>query len=541
MKLLELSDHNDVAAYFGTSYKQLGAYLYDLNDKYKYKSFSLAKKSGGTREIDAPKRRMREIQSKLSNDLYTIYPGRISAHGFALNKSIVTNAQRHLDKKYVFNIDLQDFFGCIHFGRIKHLFMSEPFRFAPSVATILAQICCHKNALPQGAPTSPVLSNMICWKLDAQLQHLAKTTNSTYTRYADDITFSFTCSKKRLPDEVVVLREGEPATGSAITEIIHTNGFSINYSKVRLAGPSQRQEVTGLTVNKFPNVPRKYVRQIGSILHAWEKYGYESTELEFNERFDARQRASDTLKSLESVVKGKLAFLRSVRGPRDPVFQKLAIRFNKLVDDENTFRIIKETISEQSAIDALWVLEACYDNKSSEVVVSQGSGFMLDEFGLITCAHVVVDRDGQLIEGISAYQPHTPTQLKKLRVEYLDQHRDIAICSIDSGEGQKSLSLLKANEVVQGMEGKLLGFPAYKAGQSASIFDVKVSSTYPHHGIKKFEIDTQIRDGNSGGPVIDTEGDVLGVALEGAKKDSGANAVLVHSELWNVHTEDYKT
>lgn len=539
MNLLDIKDHNDLATYFGASYKQLGAYLYELDDKYKYSTFSLRKKSGGEREINAPRRLMKGLQSKLSKDLYEIYPTRPSAHGFARDKSIVSNAQRHLDKKYIFNIDLLNFFGSIHFGRVRNLFLKEPFGFSHSVATVLAQLCSYKNVLPQGAPTSPILSNMICWKLDAQLQQLAKVTNSTYTRYADDITFSFTCSRRRLPFEIVALRDEEAGPGHALSEIIDRNGFAINYDKVRLAGVNQRQEVTGITVNEFPNVPRKYVRQVSSILHAWEKYGYDAAESAFNTYFDTRQRASNKDKSLLYVVKGKLAFLRSVRGGRDPIFQKLANRFNALVPDETKkFLIIESTAPEQVAIKSLWVLEACYDDENGGVLVAQGTGFYLDGFGLVTCAHVVTE-NGKLIDPIEAFQPAAPTKRFKVSVNHLDQHRDIALCTLESPDEVTSIQS-HSEQVAHGLEARLLGFPAYKLGQTPSIFDTKVTSTFTQHGVKKFEIDMQIREGNSGGPVVTADGRVIGVALEGARKDSGTNAVLEYSELSHVRTDEHK-
>lgn len=539
MDLLDIKDHNDLAKYFGSNYTKFGNYLYSVNDEYKYKTFSLNKKSGGKREINAPRRLLKMMQSKLSKDLYKVYPTRVPTHGFAQKRSIVTNAQRHLDKKYVFNIDLLDFFGCIHFGRIRNLFMSEPFKFTASVATPLAQLCCYKNSLPQGAPSSPILSNMICWKLDAQLQQLAKVTNATYTRYADDITFSFTCPKRRLPEEIVMIRDDEVAPGYVLSEIIHRNGFQINYDKVRLSGVNQRKEVTGIVVNEFPNVHRRFIRQIGSILHAWEKYGYNAAMSEFNQKYDMRQRASNAEKSLLYVVKGKLAFLRSVRGSRDPIFQKLAKRFNVLVEDESKkFVIVENTQPDQLAMNSLWVLEACYDDENCEVVAVQGTGFFLDSFGLVTCAHVVTHK-GKLINPIEAYQSSDLNRRIKIKVLYLDMHRDLAICAFESQEKFKSIELSSV-EIAQGMECRLFGFPAYKVGQSCSIFDTKITSTYIQSGVNKFEIGMQIREGNSGGPVVDIEGKVIGVALEGARKDMGTNAVLNYSELLNVYNEKYR-
>src|SRR5690606_714831 len=155
--------------------------------------------------------------------------------------------------------------------------------------------------------------------------------------------------------------DGEARPGHALTHIIEENGFLINYDKVRLCSKQSRMEVTGLTVNEFPNVKRKYIRQISSMLHAWRKHGYELAEKEFNELYDSKYRPSSKEKSLLYVLKGKLAFLKSVKSDRDPVYIKLATQFNCLVSDEHKFKIKEISDPEKNAISALWIIEACYD------------------------------------------------------------------------------------------------------------------------------------------------------------------------------------
>lgn len=277
-KFLSLDDHNDLANFFGLSYAELSKIIYITHPTYVYHQFQIPKKNGGERQISSPSKKLKAIQLKLKDVLYEIYPSKSAVHGFAKNKSIVTNAANHLDKRYIFNLDLSDFFGSIHFGRVRNLFKSRPFNFNHSVATILAQICCLNNSLPQGAPTSPIISNMIAWKLDSQLQHLAKRTNSTYTRYADDISFSFTCNKIRLPEDIVVFKDDKAYPGYKLIRIIEENGFKINDDKVRLCNKLTRMEVTGLTINEFLNVDRQYIKQISSMLYAWKKHGYEAAE-----------------------------------------------------------------------------------------------------------------------------------------------------------------------------------------------------------------------------------------------------------------------
>jgi hypothetical protein len=539
-EFLKLKEHNDLANFLGLTYTRLAKIIYKTDPAYKYHQFQIPKKNGGHRQISSPSKKLKAIQIKLKDVLYEIYPTKPSAHGFAKTKSIVTNAERHLDKKYIFNIDISDFFGTIHFGRIRNLFKSSPFNFNNTVSTILAQICCFNNSLPQGAPTSPVLSNMIAWKLDSQLQHLAKITNSTYTRYADDISFSFTCNKRRLSEEIVVIRDSEGSPGQALTHIIEENGFNINYDKVRLCSTLSRMEVTGLTVNEFPNVRRQYIRQLSSMLHAWRKYGYESAEKEYNEKYDNRHRASDNPKSYLQVIKGKLAFLRSVRTGRDPLFIKLATQFNDLVNDEYKFKIIEIMDPEKNAVNALWVIEACYDDENGEVKTSQGSGFQLNGVGIVTCAHVVSEKK-VIFKDIEAYKHSATANRYKINVERICPHRDVAICSIQdvTGKSPPTSCLEKAEKTVVMQEDvKLLGFPAYAPGHGHYVVDSKVAKIYVQSAVDKFEIDKQIREGNSGGPIINSDSQVVGVALEGARKDSGNNGCLFISEIQEVLASD---
>ena len=164
-------------------------HIYLVQSEKRYKTFDIPKKSGGTRQISTPITALKIIQRKLNQVLQAVYQTKPSVHGFVSSKNVVTNAQNHVKKRYVLNIDLKDFFPSVNFGRVRGMFMATPYGLHPDVATVLAQICCYNNHLPQGAPTSPIITNMICAKMDGQLQRLAKECKATYTRYADDITF----------------------------------------------------------------------------------------------------------------------------------------------------------------------------------------------------------------------------------------------------------------------------------------------------------------------------------------------------------------
>lgn len=548
---LAITNHTELAAFFGKTYPELAVIFYRYRSIHKYTHFTIPKKNQGVRNIYAPTRQVKEIQTKLKNVLYEIYPGKAAAHGFALNKSIVTNAKMHLDKKFIFNVDLEDYFGTIHFGRVRNLFMNRPFEFNRDVATILAQICCHQNALPQGAPTSPILANMVSYKFDSQLQSLAKKTNSTYTRYADDITFSFTNSLTQLPKEIVTFDQTTEVCGLQLTKIINDNGFQINTSKVRLSSKYNRMEVTGLTVNEFPNVRRNYIRQIGSMLYAWDKHGYDNAESEFNTKYDSSLRASGVAKSFVWVLKGKLAFLQSVRGSEDPIFKKLAEKFNSLTSDTNLhFRIIEPTVEpsiDEQVKSALWVIETGELDETD--FVTQGTGFDLENFGIVTCAHVV-SNENIALTNLIAFKVGSPSNRYVVRVLYLDNDRDIAICelisadSIDVPFNPLSLSSQppRTRESVQ-----LLGFPSYGAGTTEpNHVDAQITNTRNISFQKHFIIDKQIGSGNSGGPIVNQDGKLLGIAKKGARQSdsdspiSTENLAVNASEITESKTDRYK-
>ncbi|MFC1989917.1 reverse transcriptase domain-containing protein [Chloroflexota bacterium] len=254
---------------------------------------------------------------------------------FIPKHSICTNARAHLGREWVLNIDLKDFFPSITFPRIRGLFIAKPYEIAPDAATVLAQICCFEDKLPQGAPTSPIVSNMLCAKLDNELDRLARKNKCRYTRYADDITFS--TYNYDFPSTLAKINSlGRVELGDEIKRIISENWFDVNVDKVRLRRKNLRQEVTGLTVNDFsdsgrPNVRRQYVHQIRAMLHAWERNGLEDAEREYLKRHDKKHRAPfKKPPSLKFILNGKLGFLGMVIGKDNPVYLRYYRQFRRL-------------------------------------------------------------------------------------------------------------------------------------------------------------------------------------------------------------------
>lgn len=435
-----------------------------------YTTFSIPKKTGGERIIHAPTKGLKSIQKTISFVLQCVYDPQKAAYGFVQNKSIVDNARVHSGERYVYNIDLKDFFPSIDQARVWKCLQLPPFNLnkessenfnktpiklsikvfrtinqidknrnnnisilkyegsdLPSgifkidlkdegfivfkvyqkkentnsgkilllkkvsnlelirksaldiiaknetdleltylidyitgqliksyfeksnaiinrekIANLIASICCfqmevdridkntgqwvkvEKNVLPQGAPSSPVLTNIICTKLDRRLSGVAKRFGLNYTRYADDITFSSSHN--------VYHKDGEFV--KEINRIIIDQGFSIKESKTRLQKEGYRQEVTGLLVGEKVNVQKRYVKQIRMWLYYWETYGIKkSHEIFYNQYLKDKGHVKNHVPKLSVVLKGKLDFLKMVVGENSPVYLKFIKRYNKLTNN----------------------------------------------------------------------------------------------------------------------------------------------------------------------------------------------------------------
>ncbi len=308
-----------------------------------YHEFTIPKKNGTNRTITAPTNQLKMLQTILNVLLNVVVIPHEKAYGFVSGKSIVENARIHVKKNFVYNIDLKDFFHSVDQARVWTCLRLKPVNLTGDennerdrLANMIAAICCkkilverfdqktgeivriYKNVLPQGAPTSPILTNLVCQKLDFLLNRLAKKYNVKYSRYADDITFS---SNKDLfqADGDFVKR---------VKKIIVDQGFRINESKVRLQSAGYRQEVTGLTVNEGVNVSKQYVKEIRKWLYMWERYGYVRA---FEYYSMAMQKKEKDAKILEQVLRGKLNFLSMVKGKDNATYLGLLNRFIVLI------------------------------------------------------------------------------------------------------------------------------------------------------------------------------------------------------------------
>ncbi len=236
-----------------------------------YVAFEVPKADGSSRTIHAPRAELKRIQRVILEKILAPLPVHEACHGFVAGRSTVTNARPHLGAAVVVKTDLCDFFPSVHYRRVIGFF--EQLGYGGEVATLLAGLTTHRpalpdgrvvtGALPQGAPTSPALANLVCRRLDKRLAGLARRTGAVYTRYADDLTFSFA---------------SEPEVGLGrflwwVDQICQQEGFTEHSGKRRIMRRGGQQRVTGLVVNSALSVPRVARRRFRAILENCRRHG----------------------------------------------------------------------------------------------------------------------------------------------------------------------------------------------------------------------------------------------------------------------------
>lgn len=301
---------HDLASLLGYKPAALAYLLYKIPPEHRYETFEIKKRSGGIRKIDAPDPRIKLLQQRLTK-LLTECRREIEksqseilkkngkqfkpiSHGFRKDHSIVTNAIPHTKHRFVLNLDLENFFPTFNFGRVRGFFLkNRDFALNKSVATMIAQIACHNNALPQGSPCSPIISDLITHLLDVRLAQLARKWGCTYTRYADDLTFS--TNQKFFPEALATqkLFLTDWKLGKVLVSEIEKAGFKINPHKTRMQTHSGRQTVTGLTVNQKANIHANYYRFARAMCHQLFFTGkyfqpHSSKLIHRKERFDSK-------------------------------------------------------------------------------------------------------------------------------------------------------------------------------------------------------------------------------------------------------------
>jgi RNA-directed DNA polymerase len=350
----------------------------------------------------------------------------------------------------------------------------------------------------------------VCARLDGQLQSMARKYRLIYSRFADDLTFS--TYLKAFPEDIAKLTDHPPAAsaGPVLIELLRSNGFQINERKSRLQKRNERQEVTGLVVSRFPNVPRKLVRRVRAMLHAWEVFGHEAAQNDFS-KFDKRHRAPwNKAPKFRNVVGGYIAYLTMVRGKADPIVMALRARYKSL---DPSFGALEERSLHERAMECMWVLEC-----ENEMV--QGTCFSMEGVGLVTCDHV-------LGTATHAFRPAAPGIKFPATVVIRSKSLDLAVLSLDSPIGP-ALVLDKDYRPKVGDQVNVLGFPNYQVGDSGYFISQRIAGLRPASGVLRALVDGPIAAGMSGGPVLDSEAKVIGVIVSGAENLSQANMTERH-------------
>jgi RNA-directed DNA polymerase len=501
----KLASVDDVASFLGTSRRRLFFHLYDRKRPC-YRSFSIPKASGGHRLISAPPKVLAAFQRRLLLALEAVAPSKPYAHGFTRGRNVRTNAEPHVGSRLVLNFDLLNFFPSIHFGRVLGLFRSHPFNFASPVAAVLAQICCAAKVLPQGAPTSPAISNLICRGIDRDFAALARMHRCRYTRYCDDITIS--TNRESFPPTIAEASEDGRAVslGHGILSVLAAHSFQPNDRKTRMRTQRDRQEVTGLVANMKVNVPREFVRNIRSVLHDCERRGVVAADERFRGGIDRKTRRGAPPPLVLHLL-GKLAYLRMVRGASDYLYLRLAIRARRALNAGAPVMILGSAAFQPAFLrEVIWIVIG-RDTRGEPLV--EGTAFALHGVGIVSAYHVFTreacvsyelrlsSRPDQVFP-VTAIRPHighdlviieadVPILAALIRQDQMPTHGDpITLAGYPRWLGPPDDLLIALGQVIQ----------PRSAGSTEYIIGTPL-----------------IRGGNSGGPLINGDGYVVGVAM----------------------------
>lgn len=510
-KFYLLQTREDVSELLGIKDSSLRYFLYGVRPDNMYTTFTIPKKSGGVRKISSPDKRLKQIQRKLLYILKLVYNPKPAVYGFVDNKNISENAENHIGRKWILNIDLENFFSQFHFGRVRGMFMAKPYSVGDEAALVLAQLVCYKGVLPQGAPTSPIITNMICAPFDNRMVSFAQKNRLIYTRYADDITIS--SYKKHISDKVIKEYKENLVLSKDLLKIFEKHNLQINYEKVKLELMSNRQEVTGLIVNEKINVRREYIKNLRAILHNTlfssvyeaasvyiEKGLCKNSAVQVNYKKESYKEFVE--KWFKSVLIGKLSYIQQIRGNEDKTFLKLAEVFNYAFGEEYFDTSFLEDAN-------IKIERNVYIIESDEDI---GTGFYIKEHGLVTCAHVISDVDDFILKDSNG---------KKLiyfnKNEYLmseDAEIDYAFLNIKRQNG----FLYNEKAFIEiGMEVIIAGFPNYLEGNTINIQHGHVTSQVKYFKNKIWTVDVSLAKGLSGGVVLNSELEVIGIVVSGKK------------------------
>lgn len=494
----EFADEDAILKYLGVGPAELKKIWWYRRKM--YNTFEVVGGGGKTRIISAPNDRLKYLQRQLIELLQPLYRVRKPVHGFVVERSVKTNALSHLRRRFILNLDLKDFFPSISESRIVGLLRS--LGVDPRVAEIIGRICCLDACLPQGAPTSPVLSNMICFRLDKQLMDLAKTARCIYTRYADDLTFSSHQPIAPLFEGVTPLAGRVPPekVAQSLTAMLLANGFTLNPDKSHYADRHSRRMVTGLKVNEILNVDRSYVRNVRAVLHSVEKVGQVDAQAKYVSLGGTGELADHLL--------GKISWLRHIKGASDPVVRGISQRFNACFPLQ-PIEVMPTGAERRDR--AVWVVE--HDG-------AQGTCFFLKDVGLVTAAHCV-----RGVNHVEVFHPSKHANTFHATVLNRNEDCDLAILAHTVPETEYYELDLAGQAAVVGDPMIATGYPAWAPGDLLNVRPGVVSTVTVKSGIQLIEVTQKLTQGMSGGPLLDTNSGVAGIIHKGGPEEGRDFAV----------------
>lgn len=337
-------------------------FLFELgnNSSAHYRVFDLAKKSGGKRTICVPSDHLKGIQRLILDNLLCRFKMPEHVHGAVKGRSIVTNAEVHVNKPLIVNIDLRDFFGSIPCDRVKVIF-SNHFGFDDKASEVFARLTTYAGALPQGAPTSPTLANIAALELDRAILQICEESSGTsllhYSRYIDDITIS---GDSQL---AIIL--------SRVFRAIQDCGFKSNPEKLKFARANYRQKVTGVIVNRKVNAPKKLIRKLRQQLYYINKFGFSNhcVKLDLSKEEFYRE------------IKGCIAHLRQTRPDLADAFDLSLRESLRAQEEDETNEETKNLYFLRAAIGKEKLTRFIYNNIERRVAPAE---ILIDEFGLMS-------------------------------------------------------------------------------------------------------------------------------------------------------------
>lgn len=480
------------------------------------------KKSGSYRTIEAPRADLKRIQRSIADELQLLYYAPKSTYGFVKDKNAPMGAFWHTKKRTILSLDLKDFFHSISSSRVHGIFMNVC-RCTYEVANTLTNLTCFEGKLPQGAPSSPILSNMICYSMDRALMNYATRHRLVYTRYADDLVFSTTSNylSRYFYD---YSKTGIDAINSNIRYIIEDiNSFIINERKIHIRSSGTRQLVTGIIVNEKCNFTRSTYRSLRVLFHNIRVKGYEYALDSYLNRFPEYQDTlldngdSNTEDKLFRHIRGRLTYLTMIasvnRKPSTPLI-KLWTMYHELTMQEvpmiNLDYYVFRTLSESSAQPV---------SKCSETYQVNGTAIYINGY-YVTCRHCITEAIKPNPGAINSVSISKPEKLDGRSRQFCDEEidiqydYDIAWCMAkDNRENGCKITLNYTDYPQMGDEVIAVGYP----GDHNTPQFVRTSVTSIQGDYSEIGVDRAFIHGMSGGAVFNQKHELIGVLHKGGK------------------------